>query len=69
MNQTLSSIKTITVIGSGLMGHGIAQVSAMAGYNVILRDIEHSFLEKAISRIKWSLDKLIEKKEIKSKRR
>ncbi len=64
MNQTLSSIKKITVIGSGLMGHGIAQVSAMAGYNVILRDIEQSFLDKAISRIKWSLDKLIEKKKL-----
>jgi enoyl-CoA hydratase / 3-hydroxyacyl-CoA dehydrogenase len=28
------------------MGHGIAQVSAMAGYNVVLRDIEQQFLDK-----------------------
>jgi enoyl-CoA hydratase/3-hydroxyacyl-CoA dehydrogenase len=34
------SIKNITVLGSGIMGHGIAQVSAMAGYKVVLRDIE-----------------------------
>ena len=34
------SIKNITVLGSGVMGHGIAQVSAMSGYNVVLRDVE-----------------------------
>ena len=57
-------IKNITVLGSGIMGHGIAQVSAMAGYNVTLRDIEQQFLDKAISKIKWSLDKLISKEKI-----
>ena len=49
-------IKNITVLGSGIMGHGIAQVSAMAGYNVVLRDIEQPFLDKAMEKIKWSLD-------------
>ena len=57
-------IKNITVLGSGIMGHGIAQVSAMAGYNVTLRDIEQQFLDKAISRIRWSLDKLVSKEKI-----
>ena len=57
-------IKNITVLGSGIMGHGIAQVSAMAGYNVTLRDIEQQFLDKAISKIRWSLDKLISKEKI-----
>ena len=57
-------IKNITVLGSGIMGHGIAQVSAMAGYNVILRDIEQKFLDKAIEKIKWSLDKLVSKEKI-----
>ena len=57
-------IKNITVLGSGIMGHGIAQVSAMAGYNVILRDIEQQFLDKAISKIRWSLDKLVSKEKI-----
>nr|AIF18342.1 3-hydroxybutyryl-CoA dehydrogenase [uncultured marine thaumarchaeote KM3_82_D05] len=57
-------IKNITVLGSGIMGHGIAQVSAMAGYNVVLRDIEQSFLDKAIKKIKWSLDKLVSKEKI-----
>ena len=57
-------IKNITVLGSGIMGHGIAQVSAMAGYNVVLRDIEQKFLDKAIEKIKWSLDKLVSKEKI-----
>ena len=57
-------IKNITVLGSGIMGHGIAQVSAMAGYNVVLRDIEQKFLDKAIEKIKWSLDKLVTKEKI-----
>ena len=57
-------IKNITVLGSGIMGHGIAQISAMAGYNVVLRDIEQKFLDKAIEKIKWSLDKLVTKEKI-----
>ena len=62
-------IKNITVLGSGIMGHGIAQVSAMAGYNVVLRDIEQQFLDKAIEKIKWSLDKLVSKEKISESQR
>lgn len=58
------TIKNIAILGSGIMGHGIAQVSAMAGYNVVLRDIEKSFLDKAMEKIKWSLDKLVSKQKI-----
>lgn len=58
------AIKNITVLGSGIMGHGIAQVSAMSGYNVVLRDIEQEFLDKAMGKIKWSLDKLVSKEKI-----
>jgi len=58
------SVKNITVLGSGVMGHGIAQVSAMAGYNVVLRDIEQKFLDKAMEKVKWSLDKLVSKEKI-----
>jgi enoyl-CoA hydratase/3-hydroxyacyl-CoA dehydrogenase len=57
-------IKNITVLGSGIMGHGIAQVSATAGYNIVLRDIEQQFLDKAMEKIKWSLDKLVTKEKI-----
>ena len=57
-------VKNITVLGSGIMGHGIAQVSATAGYNVVLRDIEQKFLDNAMEKIKWSLDKLVSKQKI-----
>ncbi len=57
-------VKNITVLGSGVMGHGIAQVSATAGYNVVLRDIKQEFLDKAMEKIKWSLDKLVSKGKI-----
>jgi enoyl-CoA hydratase/3-hydroxyacyl-CoA dehydrogenase len=46
------------------MGHGIAQISAMSGYNVTLRDVDQRFLDNAMNKIKWSLDKLVEKKGI-----
>ena len=58
------SVKNITVLGSGVMGHGIAQVSATAGYNVVLRDIKQEFLDKAMGKIRWSLDKLVSKEKI-----
>ncbi len=58
------TVKNITVLGSGIMGHGIAQVSATAGYNIVLRDIEQGFLDKAMEKIKWSLDKLVTKEKI-----
>jgi len=60
----LPQINKITVLGSGIMGHGIAQVSAMNGYNVVLRDIEERFLESAMNKVRWSLDKLVEKNKI-----
>ena len=60
----LLNIKNITVLGSGVMGHGIAQVSATAGYNVVLRDIKQEFLDKAMEKIHWSLDKLVTKEKI-----
>jgi enoyl-CoA hydratase / 3-hydroxyacyl-CoA dehydrogenase len=62
--MSLSTINKITVLGSGIMGHGIAQISAMAGYDVALRDIEKSFLDKAMEKIKWSLNKLVEKQKL-----
>ena len=58
------NIKNITVLGSGVMGHGIAQVSATAGYNVVLRDIKQEFLDKAMEKIHWSLDKLVTKEKM-----
>lgn len=60
----MTEINKITVLGSGIMGHGIAQISAMAGFEVTLRDVDTKFLDSAMSKIKWSLDKLVEKQNI-----
>ena len=54
-------IKTIFVAGSGLMGAGIAQVSAQAGYDVKLWDISGEMLEKAVAGIKSSLQGRVDK--------
>jgi 3-hydroxybutyryl-CoA dehydrogenase len=54
-------IKTIGVLGAGVMGNGIAQVAAQAGYNVILRDIEDRFVEGGIKNIDKFLAKSVEK--------
>jgi enoyl-CoA hydratase/3-hydroxyacyl-CoA dehydrogenase len=61
MAPTLSHIETIAVIGAGAMGHGIAQVFAMSGYNVNIVDVSYDILNKALEKIKWSLSKLAEK--------
>ncbi len=55
------AIRNITVLGSGVMGHGIAQVSAAAGYDIVLRDIKEEFLDRAMGKIRWSLDKMVSK--------
>jgi hypothetical protein len=45
--MTLDSICTVAVLGAGTMGNGIAHVFARYGYDVILRDVEESFLVRA----------------------
>jgi len=57
-------VKKIGVIGAGQMGHGIALVSAQAGFEVIIRDIKDEFVKKGISGIERFLNKSIEKGKI-----
>ena len=54
-------IKKIFVAGAGLMGGGIAQVCAQAGYDVTMRDISDEILEKSLKAINWSVGKFVEK--------
>jgi len=54
-------VKKIGVIGAGQMGHGIALVSAKAGFNVLLRDIKEEYVKKGLNKIERFLDKNIEK--------
>lgn len=59
-----TKLKKAAVIGSGTMGHGIAQLLAMAGHEVFMIDINEEFLSKGVERIKWSLGKFVEKRRI-----
>jgi len=55
-------IKKVAVLGAGLMGHGIAQVSAQVGkYEVNLRDIKQEFIDSGLEMIKGSLQKFVSK--------
>jgi 3-hydroxybutyryl-CoA dehydrogenase len=57
----LESIKTVAVLGAGTMGNGIAHVFARAGYNVILRDVQESFLQRGMETISKNLDREVKK--------
>jgi 3-hydroxybutyryl-CoA dehydrogenase len=57
----VSEIRTVTVVGAGQMGSGIAQVAAVAGMDVTLVDVAPGQLERAIAVIQGSLTKLVEK--------
>ena len=54
-------IKTVGVLGCGLMGAGIAQVSAAAGYTTLVREVEEPFLKKGLERIEQFLAGGVEK--------
>lgn len=54
-------IRRVLIVGGGLMGGGIAQVAALAGYRVSLRDVSQQMLDKAMANIAWSLGKFVEK--------
>ncbi len=55
------AIRKVGILGCGLMGSGIAQVAAQAGYETVVREVEQKFLDKGISGIQKSLGKFVEK--------
>ncbi len=55
------AIRKVGVLGCGLMGSGIAQVAAQAGYDVIVREVEQKFLDKGLGGIQKSLARFVEK--------
>jgi len=57
----LDAIKTVAVLGAGTMGNGIAHVFARAGYSVILRDVQDSFLQRGMDTIGKNLDREVKK--------
>jgi 3-hydroxybutyryl-CoA dehydrogenase len=60
----LSDIKHIGVIGAGTMGHGIAQVCAMHGFQVTMVDIDQAALDRGLDNIRRSVEKLYSKNRI-----
>ncbi len=58
------AIQKVGVVGCGLMGHGIAQVSAQAGFPTVVREVSQNALEKGLGMIKKSLGMLVEKAKI-----
>lgn len=57
----MAKIETVGVIGAGLMGHGIAQVAAQSGHQVVLREVDDALLAKGIARIEAQLARAVEK--------
>jgi 3-hydroxybutyryl-CoA dehydrogenase len=54
-------IAKVGVLGAGLMGHGIAQVAAQAGYDVVLREVDQERLDKGLGKIQKQLARAVEK--------
>jgi 3-hydroxybutyryl-CoA dehydrogenase len=54
-------IEKVGVLGAGLMGHGIAQVAAQAGYEVVLREVDEATLQKGLAKIEKQLARAVEK--------
>src|SRR6266513_4499337 len=54
-------ISKVGVLGAGLMGHGIAQIAAQAGWDVVLREVDREHLDKGIGRIEKQLARAVEK--------
>ncbi|MBU2234366.1 MAG: 3-hydroxybutyryl-CoA dehydrogenase [Proteobacteria bacterium] len=62
-------VKTMMVVGSGLMGGGIAQVAAQAGYEVIMNDIKMEFIEQGFSTITKLLEGQVKKEKLTAEER
>lgn len=64
--MNINDVKKIAVIGSGAMGHGIAQICAIAGYQVYMTDIKQEYLDNAVQKVKESLVFLVNKGKLNS---
>ncbi|HOP06966.1 MAG TPA: 3-hydroxybutyryl-CoA dehydrogenase [candidate division Zixibacteria bacterium] len=60
----VDDIKQVTVVGTGTMGNGIAQVFAQCGFDVNMVDIKQEFLDRAMTMIDKSFDRMIKKEKI-----
>ncbi|WP_416839640.1 3-hydroxyacyl-CoA dehydrogenase family protein [Haloferax sp. DFSO52] len=60
----MNEIETVGVVGAGTMGNGIAQVAAMSGYDVVMRDLESEYVERGLSAIDDSLSRFVSKERL-----
>ena len=60
----MTAIQTVGIIGAGTMGNGIAQACAVSGINVVMVDISDTAVQKGLSTVAGSLDRLIKKEKI-----
>lgn len=63
------NIKTVGVVGCGLMGSGIAEVCAKSGYDVVVMEVNEALLNKGLERIKASLTKAVERNKLSAEAR
>src|SRR5688500_10631314 len=57
----MADIEKVGVVGCGLMGHGIAQVAAQAGYDVVVREVDQETLDRGLGKIEKQLARAVEK--------
>jgi 3-hydroxybutyryl-CoA dehydrogenase len=57
----MAEIRRVAVVGCGLMGSGIAEISARAGYETIVREVDEKALEKGIGSLRKSLDRAVDR--------
>jgi 3-hydroxybutyryl-CoA dehydrogenase len=67
--DNVSEIQKVGVVGCGLMGRGIAQVSAAAGYETVVREVNETLLDKGLGAIRAQLDRAVEKGKLESEAR
>ncbi len=59
--MNIQDVKLIGVVGCGLMGAGIVEIAAKAGFNVIVREVNDEFLQKGMARVRGSMQKAVDK--------
>jgi 3-hydroxybutyryl-CoA dehydrogenase len=62
-------IERVGIVGAGQMGNGIANVFALAGYSVVLNDVDQGAIDRALSAIRGNLDRQVTREKISAKTR
>src|SRR5450759_1574047 len=63
-SEAIMAIRRVGVVGAGTMGNGIAHVFARCGFNVVLCDVQQSFLDRGLETISKNLDREVAKNKI-----